>query len=456
MNKMIQHTETFIKNVKEMLKMNEISGNDSIATRISHAGTENSGYSFGFQQMDLASNSKAKHVLKDIVDNYLENPDNAKELESREGFFESVEWKLLTKGDPTGKPHYLNGIERNVIDKALASDYSKSILEAQFDKSIDSYIDQVDNFETELGHELTEGQRLMLIDYRNQYEPFDIFPNNKYTMFGHLTSALRENGEITNEDLATFLRNTEHANNPKHKAFQNARIDRTLKMANEIDSRDASGEELDKKPSSPVAPETQVEGVELPGIPETSETPEPSLPETYVIQAGDTLTKIAAQYGISVEALAKHNNIENINLIEKDATLNIPQPVTTEQAPQESETGETEETPEESPEPVTTEPLVLQDQTLITLLEKALGEGLEHNKFFTVTTDESYNRVVTVNPDEKLTINGESITVHDLVETLRPASWSFSQEALDLVKDFGVALGNQYYLNQTSDCRKVA
>ena len=171
--------------------------------------------------------------------------------------------------------------------------------------------------------------------------------------------------------------------------------------------------------------------------------------EKYQVELIIPSTEIELRYFVD-------NNIENINLIEKDATLNIPQPVTTEQAPQESETGETEETPEESPEPVTTEPLVLQDQTLITLLEKALGEGLEHNKFFTVTTDESYNRVVTVNPDEKLTINGESITVHDLVETLRPASWSFSQEALDLVKDFGVALGNQHYLNQTSDCRKVA
>ena len=44
----------------------------------------------------------------------------------------------------------------------------------------------------------------------------------------------------------------------------------------------------------------------------------------HVIQRGETLTKIAKQYGVSVEALVKANNIKNANTIFAGSTLNIP------------------------------------------------------------------------------------------------------------------------------------
>jgi LysM repeat protein len=45
---------------------------------------------------------------------------------------------------------------------------------------------------------------------------------------------------------------------------------------------------------------------------------------TYVVQPGDTLSKIAAQYGVTVQAIAEANNIVNPNLIHAGQRLVIP------------------------------------------------------------------------------------------------------------------------------------
>jgi len=45
---------------------------------------------------------------------------------------------------------------------------------------------------------------------------------------------------------------------------------------------------------------------------------------TYKIRPGDTLSQIAKQHNTTVDALAKANNIRNVNLIRAGATLSIP------------------------------------------------------------------------------------------------------------------------------------
>ena len=45
---------------------------------------------------------------------------------------------------------------------------------------------------------------------------------------------------------------------------------------------------------------------------------------TYVVQAGDTLSEIAEQYGISYQALAQMNQISDPNLIYPGQTLRVP------------------------------------------------------------------------------------------------------------------------------------
>ena len=57
-------------------------------------------------------------------------------------------------------------------------------------------------------------------------------------------------------------------------------------------------------------------------LPPTAAPVEPE--QTYVVQPGDTLAEIAAQFGVTVQALAEANNIENIDVIEVNQVLVIP------------------------------------------------------------------------------------------------------------------------------------
>lgn len=46
--------------------------------------------------------------------------------------------------------------------------------------------------------------------------------------------------------------------------------------------------------------------------------------EIYIVQWGDTLTSISAEYGISVDMLAEYNHIRDVNLIYADSAMLIP------------------------------------------------------------------------------------------------------------------------------------
>jgi len=52
--------------------------------------------------------------------------------------------------------------------------------------------------------------------------------------------------------------------------------------------------------------------------------PAPPTTQTYVVQPGDTLSKIAARFGTTVQAIAQANNIVNVNLIFVGQVLTIP------------------------------------------------------------------------------------------------------------------------------------
>ena len=59
---------------------------------------------------------------------------------------------------------------------------------------------------------------------------------------------------------------------------------------------------------------------------ETPETPETPGEETYIVKEGDTLTKIAAEKGITPEDIARDNNIEDVNVIMPGQELKIKKP----------------------------------------------------------------------------------------------------------------------------------
>ena len=47
-------------------------------------------------------------------------------------------------------------------------------------------------------------------------------------------------------------------------------------------------------------------------------------PQTYTVQRGDSLAKIAAKFGVTVDALCQANSIRNCNVIHKNQVLAIP------------------------------------------------------------------------------------------------------------------------------------
>ena len=57
-------------------------------------------------------------------------------------------------------------------------------------------------------------------------------------------------------------------------------------------------------------------------VPETTTT----IPKTYVIQSGDSLSEIAKLFGVSAAALAAFNNISDPDKIEAGQVISLPQP----------------------------------------------------------------------------------------------------------------------------------
>jgi len=55
-------------------------------------------------------------------------------------------------------------------------------------------------------------------------------------------------------------------------------------------------------------------------------TPAPTGIITYTVQAGDTLAKIAAEFGVTVEEIAEANDIQDPSLINVGQVLVIPKP----------------------------------------------------------------------------------------------------------------------------------
>ena len=87
-------------------------------------------------------------------------------------------------------------------------------------------------------------------------------------------------------------------------------------------------------PTAPATPSFHIQPTRIPGAPILTPTPDgahfstsaASGPETYVVQAGDTLSTIAYRYGMSVDVLMGANNLTDPNLLRAGQTLVIPHP----------------------------------------------------------------------------------------------------------------------------------
>lgn len=70
-----------------------------------------------------------------------------------------------------------------------------------------------------------------------------------------------------------------------------------------------------------------MESLRIGGVAPVTATPSPAAGViTYTVQAGDTMGKIAAEFGVTVEAIVEANDIEDPSLINVGQVLVIPQP----------------------------------------------------------------------------------------------------------------------------------
>lgn len=76
---------------------------------------------------------------------------------------------------------------------------------------------------------------------------------------------------------------------------------------------------IDSKPKVPVMAQPSIEV--KPEVSNTTQTPSQS--EPYIVKYGDTLSKIASKFNLSVSQLASRNNIKNINLINVGQKINV-------------------------------------------------------------------------------------------------------------------------------------
>jgi LysM repeat protein len=75
-----------------------------------------------------------------------------------------------------------------------------------------------------------------------------------------------------------------------------------------------------------------------PAPPTPTPPPPTSTPIVYVVQAGDTLSGIAAQYGVTTQAIMQANNITDARVIRAGTRLIIPRPTTVPATPRPSAT----------------------------------------------------------------------------------------------------------------------
>lgn len=87
-----------------------------------------------------------------------------------------------------------------------------------------------------------------------------------------------------------------------------------------------AGEEAPPTPQPTVTPAALEEGTATAAPTATASPPPPTAtPRVHVVQPGDNLTRIAQQYGVSVDAIIQANRLDNAHRIHPGQRLVIPE-----------------------------------------------------------------------------------------------------------------------------------
>ena len=130
--------------IYEVFLLNELGSNPAYALR--WAGTAGSGYSFGYVQWDLATNSTARTILQNILENathaagqYIVEDNDPQTERANDNLVISL---MNTAQRPGG--HSLSPTQRSLIDQALSSAYGRDYIDLQTDVHIGNVLTRVE------------------------------------------------------------------------------------------------------------------------------------------------------------------------------------------------------------------------------------------------------------------------------------------------------------------------
>jgi len=132
----------FAFNLSDLLWRNETNKADPY--RIAHAGTSNSGFSFGAIQWDLVSHNplpgvtKANTIFEDILDNAID-------INGQRIIDSDTVVSIINKIYVTGNANALSASEKALIDLALGSAYGIEQINANHVNEINAIVAYVDN-----------------------------------------------------------------------------------------------------------------------------------------------------------------------------------------------------------------------------------------------------------------------------------------------------------------------
>lgn len=170
-------------------------GGVSNGYNIVNAGTGNSGWSFGGHQMDVGNNTNAAALLQKIVDH-----------QHGDGYYNTIKPQV----EMIKNPNSLDATTKNKIDVALSSDYGKQQINQQFVKDINNITYHINNVESSLGIKLSQGEKLMLADYHNQYGLSITNSSSAKYMINKLKNVLEQKGDLTIDDIAAQMKTTKY------------------------------------------------------------------------------------------------------------------------------------------------------------------------------------------------------------------------------------------------------
>ena len=203
--------------VAENLIINELGG-ISDGYMLSHAGTGESGWSFGAHQYDLSVNKEGREIIKQILDNQY-----------GEKFYLTIEADLIKSKDI----HSLDKDTIIKINQALSSDFGKDLINKDFIQEVNKVCSHIERVENKLGIALTVGEKLMLVDYHNQYNLL-INSSSSASLINKMQKSIEKTGDISKEDLKSLFQETKYY---KENSVQKNRVEKTYQNAVKLDNK---------------------------------------------------------------------------------------------------------------------------------------------------------------------------------------------------------------------------